>query len=97
MAAAHFHRPTSESGGRCMGRSRAWHARWRNEPHEAYQPHPPCRRCGADMGCRRCSGPSYELLCTNCRDWAHAEALAQHGPLRQSGKIQLAGDGRQEG
>ena len=63
----------------CDGKSRAWGAKFKNEEHIARDPHPPCRLCGADMGCVRCSGPTYDLLCNRCRDWGHVDALNRHG------------------
>ena len=46
-----------------------------------YTFHPPCMRCGTDMGCFRCSGLTEELLCMKCKDWAHPDALEKHGPM----------------
>ena len=81
---------------RCLGESRAWGARWRGEEHIGwprkvrnqdapegivYILHPACWKCGADMGCPRCSGPTSELLCNNCKDWGHPDALESHGRL----------------
>jgi hypothetical protein len=64
----------------CVG-SRAWAARFHAEEHVAFKPHPPCWKCGANMGCVRCSGPTYELLCMNCKDWGHGDAYDHHGRL----------------
>ena len=68
----------------CEGKSMAWGARYRDEPHGCYQPHPPCMRCYSDMGCFRCSGRTDELLCRKCSDWAHPAALEKHGPIHIS-------------
>lgn len=74
----------------CPGRSRAFGAHRRGDPHPARHRHLPCRTCGADMGCRLCSGPENELLCLNCKDWAHDLGLLQHGHV-------LRGAEREEG
>jgi hypothetical protein len=66
---------------KCEGKSQAWGAKFRNEPHNCYQPHPPCMRCYADMGCVRCSGRTDELLCRKCKDWAHPAAFEKHGRM----------------
>ena len=73
----------------CAGKSRAWGAKFHLEEHLAFKPHMPCWKCGADMGCVRCSGPTYELLCMDCRGWGHEDAYKRHGRL-------LAGDDRGE-
>src|SRR6185437_7516615 len=80
----------------CEGRSRAWGAKWAGEKHlgwplrvrnqhgpdgTTYILHPPCWKCGADMGCIRCSGPTTNLLCNDCKDWGHPDALESHGRL----------------
>ena len=67
----------------CEGKGRAFGTKWKGEAHEAYQPHPFCKNCGADMGCVRCAGRRDELLCLNCSppNWASAEALEKHGRL----------------
>jgi hypothetical protein len=66
---------------KCEGMSWAFGAKYKREPHDCYQPHPPCMNCFADMGCRRCSGLLEELLCMKCHDWAHMAALEKHGKL----------------
>ena len=68
----------------CAGKSRAWGAKFRDEEHIAYKPHLPCWHCGADLGCVRCSGPTYELMCKDCQDWGHQDALARHGALAKT-------------
>jgi len=65
----------------CAGKSRAWGSRYRGEEHPAYRQHPVCKNCHADLGCVRCSGPTYELLCMGCKDWGHEDALNEHGRL----------------
>lgn len=65
----------------CEGHSRAFGAKWRGEAHEAYEPHPNCKNCNSNLGCRRCSGLVEELLCLNCKDWGHPAALEKHGRL----------------
>lgn len=67
----------------CPGKSRAWHSKFANDPHPAHHRHPDCYKCGADMGCVRCSGPTYELLCTNGMHWGHPDAQKEHGDLYQ--------------
>jgi hypothetical protein len=64
----------------CPGKSRAWGAKFHLEEHPAFAPHLPCWKCGADMGCARCSGPAHELLCMDCHDWSK-EAYDRHGRL----------------
>lgn len=65
----------------CNGRSAVWGARSDlvNVEHHYTRLHPPCKNCRAPMGCPRCSGPTYELLCVGCR--AHPDALEKHGRL----------------
>ena len=65
----------------CSGISKAWGAKFRGEEHIAFHRHLPCKNCGADLGCVRCSGPTRELLCRRCEDWGHPDALAEHGRL----------------
>ena len=72
---------TEDNAEECPAVSAAFGARYRGEPHLAYHRHLPCKQCKADMGCVRCSGPTSELLCRNCKDWAHPDSLAGHGEL----------------
>jgi hypothetical protein len=65
----------------CEGKSWAFGAKFRGEPHDCYQAHPPCMNCFADLGCRRCSGLIEELLCMKCHNWGHPAALEKHGKL----------------
>lgn len=80
----------------CQGVSRAFNARYRGEPHAPTRNEfPQCWKCGANLGCDRCSGIEEELLCMNGSGkragggfyghngmgpvWATVKAFAKHG------------------
>ena len=65
----------------CEGKSKAFGAHYRGEPHPAFKPNPPCMHCGADLGCQKCSGIKRELVCMECRDWGNEAGVAFHGRM----------------
>jgi hypothetical protein len=67
----------------CDGKSFAFGAKsqLREVAHHFPYLHPACWKCGANLGCVRCSGPSYELLCLHCHNWGHPDAFNKHGRL----------------
>jgi hypothetical protein len=77
----------------CKGISHAFSAKLKGQyHHSAVRLHNPCMVCGADLGCPRCSGPTYELLCVArvpfgapnpnpAAHWGHEAALRKHGRL----------------
>jgi hypothetical protein len=77
-------RDAGSDGLVCEGKSKAFGARFKDDPHPAYKPHPDCWHCHAPMGCVTCSGAIYELLCMNCRDWGNRAALEWHGRLMKT-------------
>ena len=87
---------TAESIGaeQCPGLSHGWSPRFRGEPHTAVERYEGCWHCGADLGCRRCSGQRDELLCMNASGkkggkffghggigpvWASRDSFIKHG------------------
>lgn len=77
----------------CNGKSAAFGAKLQGQHHHSRLVlHKPCMVCGAFLGCPRCSGPSYELLCLaqvtaggryqhDAAHWGHPAALKKHGRL----------------
>jgi hypothetical protein len=66
----------------CEGISQAWRPRYRGEPHEVIgNEHPNCWKCGANLGCFRCSGRRDELLCMNGSGKKASGGFFGHGEL----------------
>lgn len=47
----------------CEGISKAYGAILLDEPHHQLHGHPNCWKCGANLGCSRCSGTIADLIC----------------------------------
>ena len=70
----------------CPGRSNAVSGRLRDEPHHDALRHARCWHCGADLGCRRCSGIESELLC-RCGAAGTLAAFVAHGPVLNAPRL----------